>query len=263
MKKVTLAVIAALMLPGCDDGLTLRKICDEKSELCSDLGVDGHCKQERKDVIFDRYFEAKLPTDKNRYNLLMDWEKYSACMALASQIEHIKLKEKKTERVDGYLVSVEQIKRLSDATTASDYPPLLYYHWSRNGSKKALTKFLALEGTKQLDTPELTYGLASYYIKRDLAKTIKLLYKALKLYKSGEQVNPDIYRSLSSIFFKQDQISRAYVWAKVASLSGQEDVNLQELKFALRNLGKTTDELDDIADDTYDSILDGEFVEPK
>jgi hypothetical protein len=263
MKPITLAVIATLLLPGCEDPLTLRQICDEKPNLCSDLGVDGHCNNDRLEVIFNRYYEAKLPSDINRYNLLIEVEKYSNCMALASQIEHIKLKEKKTVRVNGYLASVKEIKRLSDQTQFSDYPPLLFYHWTRNGSSGALDKFLALEGTNKINTPELNYGLATYYIKRDLPKTIELLYKTLDMYKEGEPINSEIYSSLSSIFYKLEKYSSAYLWAKIARLSGQENVNLESLKFEITNQGKTTNALDRLAQKTYDSILDGDFEEPK
>ncbi len=267
MKSQTLNIIALTtmitVLPGCDDGLTLRKICDEKPNLCSDMGADGHCNKQRMEVIFNRYHEAKLPSDKNRYNLLIDVEKYSDCMALASQIEHIKLKEKKTFRVDGYLGSVAEIKRLSDATRSSDYAPLLYYHWTRNSSTEALDKFLALEGTKHIDTPELMYGLATFYVKRDLDKTIQLLYQSLKMYKQDQEVNSEIYASLSSIFFKQEKYANAYLWAKISEMAGLENVNVEELKFEIGGMGKSTNALDDLAEDTYDSILDGNFKVPK
>lgn len=262
MKSLTLAVIAVLLIPGCDEGLTLRQICEEKPNLCSDMGADGHCNKERMEVIFKRYYEAKLPSDKNRYNLLLDLEQYSDCMELASQIEHIKLKEKKTFRVDGYIGSVKDIKRLSDATQSSDYAPLLYYHWTRNSNSKALDKFLALEGTKKIDTPELMYGLATYYVKRDLDHTVDLLYKALKMYKPGDVINSEIYASLSSIFFKQEKFSNAYLWAKISEMSGLENVNLEELKFEIGGMGKSTDSLDELAENTYDQILDGKFVQP-
>src|SRR6056300_853476 len=100
MKSIPLALVAVLALSGCEEPLTLRQICQEKPKICADLTKDGHCKNERMDVIFKRYYEAKLPSDKNRYELLMKVEKYSQCMSLASQIEHIKLKGKTSERVD-------------------------------------------------------------------------------------------------------------------------------------------------------------------
>lgn len=263
MRTLPVILAAGLVLTGCEEPLTLRQICQEKPKLCTDLTNDGHCKSQRMETIFKRYYEAKLPTDKNRYALLMDLEKYSKCMGLASQIEHIKLKEKKTERVDGYIGTVNDIKRISDLTVTSDYAPLLYYHWSRNGSQRHLKKFLALEGTKEINTPELTYGLATYYIKRDLPKTVSLLYQALELTKQGETVNPEIFASLSSIHFKLDKFSSAYLWAKVSKLSGAENVNLEELKFYIGNQGKSTSGLDRLAQDTYDSILDGDFKRPE
>lgn len=271
MKAVKLAHVALctsllstlVFTTGCGSELTLRQICDEKPNLCSDLGTDGHCKKERLEVIFRRYHEAKLPSDKNRYHLLTKWEKYSDCIELASQIEHIKLKSKKTLRVDGYLVSVNEIKRLSDATVSSDHPPLLYYHWTRNSSNHHLEKFLALEGTKHINTPELVFGLATYYIKRDLPKTIQLLYKTLSMHKEGDFVDPEIYSSLSSIYYKLEKPSNAYLWAKVAQLAGVENVNLEELRFEITNQGKTTNGLDRQAENTLESILDGDFVIPK
>jgi hypothetical protein len=263
MKSITLAVIAAILLSGCNDKVSLRQVCQDKPQLCADMIPDGHCNTERRYVILNRYKEAKLPSDKHRYNLLIDVEKYSKCMALSSQIEHIKLKSKKTRRVDGYVASVKEINRLSDLTRSSDYPPLLFYHWSRNGSVAALEKFLALEGTQELNTPQLTYGLATYYIKRDLPRTIGLLYKSLSLYQEDEVINLEIFKSLSSINLKLEKHANAYLWAKIAKLAGAQDVNLEELKIELSNQGKATNALDDLAADTYDSIVDGEFHSPK
>ncbi len=92
--KAAVVLLAVLALAGRTEELTVTKICKEKPGLCSDLNEDSHCNIQRREVIFERYAEAKLPSDSNKFKLLIGFEKYSKCIELAAGIEHIKLKEK-------------------------------------------------------------------------------------------------------------------------------------------------------------------------
>lgn len=252
-----------LSLVACgEQELTVNQACEEKPGICSDLNDDSHCKLERRHVIIGRYDELKMPSDKNKYKLLIDFEKYSKCIELASGIEHIKLKEKKTTRVNGYLTSLKEIKRLNDETVSSLDPNLLHYHWSRNQSESHLKKFLQAERNKALETPELQVALASYYMKRNPQKTIDILHHALSLYPADAEIDPEIYTALTTIYYKQKKYPQSYHWALLAENAGVQRIEFKHIKAELAQQKIDTDNIEDIADTTITSIQSGQFKAP-
>ena len=77
MKYLVLSM-SLVMLGACSEGeLTLRAVCEQEPGLCSDLNDDSHCNLQRRDLIMQRFEEKRLPSDKNKYQLLIDFEKYS------------------------------------------------------------------------------------------------------------------------------------------------------------------------------------------
>lgn len=257
-----ITVSLSLFLTACDSGLSVRKVCKETPQFCEDLNTDSWCKDVRADIIINRYLEHQTPTDELRYKLMLDYETYSECVELASHIEHIKLKEKKTSRVDGYVTSQRELKRLSTATKDSMKPELLYWHWSRNGNEDAMTKFLSLKDSGQLETPELQFKMATYWSKIDRNRTIDILYHALSLYKPGADINPEILKALSTLFTKEEKLKHAYVWGRIAKDYGLSDIDLAPMKAVLSNQGINSDKLDDLADDFKSAIEAGEFIPP-
>lgn len=242
-------------LASCSKGKSIAEICKDRPEICAEFTGGGHCNEERSDLIYKRYSEFRLPSDRNRYKLLVSLEDYTDCIALASQIEHIKLKEKKTERMIGYLAAIEETKRVSNLTRASDDPYLLFYHWSRNANKKALEKFLTLEGTKVLRSATLQYFLATYYSKKDTEKTINLLKYSLELRQSeNDELHTEILHTLSSLHYQKDDLGTAYLWAKIADLAGSESVKLKELELKVHYQRLNRDQLDDRATVLWDKI---------
>lgn len=249
------SVFCILNLTGCSKGKTISEICEDRPEICEEFTGGGHCNEERSDLIYKRYDEFRLPSDRNRYKLLVSLEDYTDCIALASQIEHIKLKEKKTERMIGYLAAIEETKRVSHLTRASDDPYLLFYHWSRNANSKALNKFLQLEGTKALESATLQYFLATYYSKKDSEKTIELLKYSLQLRKSeADELHTEVLHSLSSLHYQKDDLINAYIWAKIADFAGSESVKLKELELKAQYENLNLDRLDDQASNIWERI---------
>ncbi|MBE0364253.1 hypothetical protein PULV_a1852 [Pseudoalteromonas ulvae UL12] len=263
MKRVAFIIAPFLLIQGCGDEVSVRDVCDNTPGMCSDLNTDGHCNVERSQVIVARHYEKAQPTDENKYTLLDNFEQYSRCIYRAAGIEHIKLKDKKTSRVNGYLTSLAEIKRLSNETVNSTYPKLLYYHWSRNGSEEAMEKLLQQEQQAAMQTSEMQFLLATYFIKFDLEKTLDLLYLALQLNPAGETVNTEIYTSLVNIFYKQKNYKHAYIWGLIAQESGVKKIDLAPLENLLQGEGKSLDALQDLADKTYDEINNGEFISPR
>lgn len=91
-------------------------------------------------------------------------------MGLASQIQHIKLKEKTTLRKNNLLKAQAKLAELSDETLDSTHPHLLYYHWTSELDKKALAQFLTLEGSSALENSISQFQLATYYVKKTRIK---------------------------------------------------------------------------------------------
>jgi hypothetical protein len=262
--KIVWLSLSLLLLAGCgEEQQTVAKICQDSPTVCSDLNEDSHCNIQRADVVFDRFAERKLPSDKNKYNLLISFEKYSKCIELASGIEHIKLKEKTTSRVNGFLTSLKEIKRLTEETVSSEDPNLLQYHWSRHQSQPHLDKFLQAEKDKQLETPDLQIALASYYMKRDVKKTINILHHALSLYPAEAVVDPEIYTALTTIYYKQRNYQLSLLWALIAEQAGIERIEFDRIKTELKALKIDADPIEALADETLESIKLGQFKTPQ
>lgn len=258
------AIFGCLLLTGCEEPLTLNSICESTPAMCRDLNTDSHCKEERADLIFSRYDEFKTPTEDNKYDLLKKLEKYDKCVSLAAQIEHIKLKEKTTSRVEGHLTAQKEMYRIYQETKDTEHPGILYFHWSRQNDEHALTKLLKMEDSPRVKKDkEMQLFLATFYAKIDEDKTIDLLYNVLELNKAGEVPSPEVYTTLVSLFFKQHKYKHAYTFAKIAQLSGVEDIEMLPIKHELTSQGKDLTPLDELAQKTFDSVREGRFISPR
>ncbi|CAH9051875.1 hypothetical protein PSECIP111951_01664 [Pseudoalteromonas holothuriae] len=257
-------VLSVLLLAGCDDTITLSHVCNETPGLCSDLNTDSHCREERANVIIARYHEYKEPTDNNKYQLLKLFEGYNKCVSRAAKIEHIKLKEKTTSRVEGHLTSLKEMNRIFNETLDTSHPGLLYYHWSRNNNKAAMNKLLNMQDQKDVrNDSELQLFLATFYAKIDDDKTINILYRVLELNQAGQHPAAEVYETLTSIFYKQEKYKHAYTFAKVATLSGYTNVDIIPIENQLISAGKSLDSYDELAQQTYTQIQEGIFVSPR
>ncbi|KZN50142.1 DUF2989 domain-containing protein [Pseudoalteromonas luteoviolacea] len=265
--KWMLAIVSAsllTLLSGCEEPLTLAKVCEETPGFCNDLNKDSHCKEERASVIIGRYVEYKDPTDENKYQLLKQFESYNSCVSLAAQIEHIKLKEKTTSRVEGHLTSLKEMNRIYQDTKQTSHPGLLYYHWSRNNSQYAMNKLLRQEDEPYVrQSQEIQMFLATYYAKFDDDKTIDFLYRVLELNQAGETPDLEVYKALVSIFYKQKKYKHAYTFARIAQLSGFEEIDIIDIEHELTSRGRSIGVLNQLALKTREEIETGQFLSPR
>lgn len=265
--RLFILLFALLMLSGCGDMFfgekPISQICRDYPQMCDDLNSDAHCRKEKAEIIRNRYDNLQAPSDQIKYKLLLNFEDYKECIGKAAQIEHIKQKEKKTDRVKGVITARRQLAQLARDTAESNDPYLLHYHWSRFGKEESLVDFLALESTGALEKPDLQVMLAEYYVKKDLDRTVNLLYRALELYEAGDVINPEIFYSLSTIFLKQERFPRAYVWAYIAKEYDVTDLDLAQIEALVRQVGKRPSRLEDIADDYIGDIRSGNFTAPE
>jgi hypothetical protein len=186
-------------------------------------------------------------------------------MSLASQIQHIKLKSKTVVRTNNLLKAKAHLAEHTEATMNSNHPNLLYYHWTRRSDEQALAKFLTLEGSKILENPTAQYHLATYYVKRDINKTLGLLFHALELHQQGTEVEVEIFQTLATIFTNKEAYKQAYIWLKVYQLAQKDSNKEVEDNLALYQQGYKLDGdfLDDVAENTLENILVGKFTSPK
>ena len=262
MKKV-LPVLSVLVLMGCGETeISISELCTEHPALCNDLMDDSHCKLERRNVIYSRLEEKKVPSDAKKYRLLLDFEKYSKCVELASGIQHIKFKEKTTQRISSYNVSLAEIKRLNDETVSSDHPGLLFYHWSRNQSQSHLTRFLKAAEQQAFIDPDLQFALARHFIAVRDARAIPAMHQALKLYKAKARVDVEIYKTLTTAYFQQKKYMEAYHWALVAQAAGVERIEFQLILKDLVDAPFDHDRIETLSEQTLQSIERGEYQEP-
>ena len=254
-----------MSLTGCDKGKSYAQLCEENTEICYEFHEDSWCKKERISVAFANLDNKIKPSDLQKFNLLTAYENYEVCVRHAAKIEHIKLKEKKNKRLENLFKARARIKELSDETLTSEHPRLLYFHWTRYLNRKSLEKFLALEGTKALETAASQHELATYYAKRDQDKTIQLLFHALELQKVEQPVNVEIFKSLSSIFATKGKMKQSYIWLKVLQLYSPKDDDIT--KNTLANWVKLHDLdgdfLDQVAESTLDKITSATFTAPR
>ena len=265
MKLYTSLCLFFLLLAGCDTGPNLAKMCEQHQEICNEFNEDSWCKRERIAVGFKNVALKENASDLNKYHLLVAYENYAACMNHASKIEHIKLKEKRTLRIDNYMKAKGKIEALSKETVTSEHPELLYYHWTRHLNKEALAKFLKMEGSGVLETPSSQFNLATYYAKRDPNKTLSLLFHALELYRPNEEVNTEIFKSISTIFEDKKEYKQAYIWLKVLQLHTPDDetINDKTLKKYIKVFALDAPFLNKVAESTLDKIESGTFKSPR
>jgi hypothetical protein len=256
---------AVMLLTACNQSLNINELCERDVKFCADFYADSWCKRERKQMLLQNSELIDSKDDQDRYELLIALENYSECMGLASKIEHIKFKEKSTYRFKSLDSAKKHIQKLSNETANSSNPHLLHYHWSRYINKTSLNKFLALENSHQLETPELQFKLATYFIKTNIRKTLQLLFHALELYENGDDLNVEIFKSISTIFADKKQTKQAYVWFKILHLYKPKDPEVNEKSLSDYIMQHQLDEtlLNKIAAKTLDQIESGSFVSPR
>lgn len=268
-KPLLIAVFATItslsFLTSCGDSSNLLELCHQNQEICHEFSEDSWCKKQRIDVALARIAVKENNLDKDKYRLILGYEGYIRCMELASQIQHIKLKEKTTLRNNNLLKAKANLSELTAKNSNSKHPHLLYYYWSREGNKASLAEFLALEGTPELENSIAQYNLATYYIKRNSKKALGFIFHSLELHEPGTSITPEVFQSLTTIFTKRKQYKQAYIWLRAYQLS--LDKPDETIELSLHNYQEThaLDEsfLDAVASTTLDKIKSGNFVSPK
>ncbi|MBT0586550.1 DUF2989 domain-containing protein [Alteromonas oceanisediminis] len=261
LRNLSTLIIVLTLLYGCGQfsSKTVATLCEERPDLCSDLNPDAWCRAEKAEIIRHRYQFENSDEDAHKYDQLLNFERYQACVSKAAQIKHIKLRDKEAGRMKGLLTAQRELKRLSAETRLSDNPYLAYYQWSRHGHKDALARFLQHEESGQLETAELQVSLATYWVKRDSAKAINALYSALSLYDKDEVIDTEIFSSLYTLHYERKAYEQAVVWGLVGEKFGDEKLNRAALLQIAETHEISTDWALRRADFLFDKVNDRDF----
>ena len=238
LRSVLLGLSCGLTLIACNDD-RIHNICANHPELCQDLVDDGWCRYERTDIIRSRFYLQEEGTDRRKYELMRNLERYLKCAERSTNIEYKTAREQKSPRVEGMLAAGDQLAELDAATRNSQDPYLLLWHWTNNTNEQAREQFTALEGQPVLEEPELQLALGGIYAKSAPQKAITLMHHALSLYGEGDKVNSRILTSLSTLYMGQKQYGLAYLWGKVSE-SFQDASEVSAKRFGIyHSLSKT------------------------
>ena len=254
-------VMLSLLVSGCDNfsGKTVANMCEEYPELCNDLNPDSWCRAEKANIIKQRYDHLDGYSEKDKYRLMLHFEDYQACIGKAKQIRHIKLREKESGRMKGFLTAQSELKRLAEETRNSNNPYLAYYQWSRHGHEDSLKRFLYQARGGKLDSAELYVLLATYQAKSDTGKAINSLYTALSLYTDEELVDPEIFASLYTLHQQRGSTEQAITWGLIGSEFEVNNVNMQQLQALAEASGLDIDKLQSKANAILNRIESREF----
>jgi hypothetical protein len=190
---------------------------------------------------------------------------------------HIKRQLEQTrDRIETFHYSKYLLSELDASSAKSQYPYFLYWHWSRNNNLESLEKLKIMDEQNKISQYDMHYRLSQYYIKRDKSKAISSLMKSLTLYpeelyviKDGSKHNTvseegnlhySIFRSLSSIYFKNKDYEKSYVFAKLLEINNDKSPNIEMIiKYFKNESSSRIDFLNDKAENIHDLLNDGKF----
>ncbi|OXX73799.1 hypothetical protein B9J87_05105 [Vibrio sp. V19_P1S1T109] len=259
--KVPMILSLSLLISGCfENNRDTDKLCADNPNLrCERLNInDGQCRVPRTDLIWHRFEVLKNPSDSNKIKEYGLVQAYRKCLELASQIQAIDQTELKQRRFSALVNTGKDLEQIEKELQSSSSAETLYFLWSQIGDKSAQRKFLQREGKPELDTAEMQYALATFYVQRDREKAIYLLHRTLEL-SPKDSINLDAIKSLASTNQILKQKEKAYIWAMVGKTFNVPVASETELKLLYGFDQEKFDALDDIAEKIVDAIKNGQF----
>lgn len=199
------------------------------------------------------------PTEANSVKDYYLLKEYRKCLELASQIQPIEQADLKARRFNALMFTINEQQRVTQSLGATTTPETLYFLWSETGDHAASRRFLAMEGSPQLDTPELQYALATYYISRDKTKTYQLLNRSLELSQGVSSVTNDVIQALASVTQSLDQPEQSYLWAMVATEFDIPIASENELRLMFNLTDSNYERLQEQAEIVTKAIKNGDY----
>ncbi|WP_112478330.1 DUF2989 domain-containing protein [Vibrio variabilis] len=258
-----LVLLSASLLTGCfETRKNTDQLCEQEPALnCAVMNTsDGQCRIPRTNLIWHRYDMLSAPTEANAVQDYYLLKEYRKCLELASQIQPIEQADLKARRFNALMFTINEQDRVTQSLSATTSPDTLYFLWSETGDHAARRRFLAMEGSPQLDTPQLQYALATYYISRDKTKTYQLLNRSLMLSEGVSSVNNDVIQALASVTQSLEQPEQSYLWAMVATKFDIPIASENELRLMFNLSESTYKRLQKQADIVTKAIKSGDYT---
>lgn len=259
--NVSLLCAVVLLLPGCfSEPKSTEQLCRENPELrCDDYNIDdGQCRIPRTDMLWHRYARISDPTDGHKIEEYRLLKTYRKCLDLASQILPVDQSIQKQKRVEALVHTGRDMSYLINNLQNSSAPETLYFLWSELGDKQAQRRFLRMENTPALESAEMQYSLATFYISHDQKKTIALLNHSLELSK-GPPVHLEILTSLASLNQLLNHKEESYIWAMTGKAFGASLIEDRKLELMYGFSAEKREQLNKIAQSVTQAIKDGNF----
>lgn len=255
-----IVVSSSILLSGCLEGrVNTKELCAKTPALrCEPLNMnDGQCRVPRTDLVWHRKEVLASPTDENKIKEFQYVHAYQKCLDLAAQIEPSKVGNKKEQRFTALMHTYDEKKRILEELKQSDSPQALYFLWTQ-GDSHALRQFLKLENSRQVQTAELQYALATYYVTRDREKSIRLLNNALT-FSDPDNFNTHIIESLASTNHALKRKEHAYIWVLVGKEFELPVASERNLMVLYQFSDEKKEKLKKIADTIVDAIEEGNY----
>lgn len=258
-----LVLLSASLLSGCfETRKNTDQLCEQEPALnCAVMNTsDGQCRIPRTNLIWHRYDMLSEPTEANSVKDYYLLKEYRKCLELASQIQPIEQADLKARRFDALMFTINEQARVTESLSDTTSPETLYFLWSETGDHVARRRFLAMEGSPQLDTPQLQYALATYYISRDKSKTYQLLNRSLELSQGVSTVNNDVIQALASVTQSLNLPDQSYLWAMVATHFDIPIASENELRLMFNLSDDDYERLQKQADIVTKAIKNGDYT---
>lgn len=263
LSVLCLLLSGLVLLAGCTERKTMKELCELHPEICADLNDDGWCRYQRAAVIEQRILLKAKPTDDDtRYQMLLAWEVYRDCIALAADVRQQEQRFAAANRMRGYLTALNEIEQLSKATLDSNNPFLLFWHWTREAREDSLKRLLEADQQSELQIGEIQYRLGTYYAKSDIDLAIRKTLRSLELLPAKEGYSGDALTTLATLYYRKGTPEKAYVWMRVAELAEVEGARAGGIAEHFRMGKETLKQLNSEAKKLYGQITDRKFVAP-
>ncbi len=89
------------------------------------------------------------------------------------------------------------------------------------------------------------------------------MHQTLKLYKAKDRVDPEIFKTLTTAYYKQRKYIESYHWALVSQAAGVERIEFQLIIKDLDQQAFDHDKIKGIAEQTLAQIEQGNYQPPK
>lgn len=241
---------------------SIYSICDDTPHICDDIKTKGWCNDERSLLIRNRHNQILYPDNQeNLYNSLVSWQSFSQCIEIASNIKRRDINDRDSIKAATFVHSIHEIEKLEKLTKNSNFPHLMYYHWTQDGDIEKIEKLKTLDDNGQLNTSELQFKMAFFYGKTDKEKSVQAQYKALSLLteKDLNQLDHNVFANISTYYYQMRNLKHAYIWAQVAIKFGLKANIYSSLTRELKRKNTDFKALDLTAIEIYTSINELNF----